>query len=229
MKKPAGCQRAGIFRRRYPVPNHDIIGAGQEPEPLKPSALFLLLLGTLAPVQLRAQVGGGIGGTPTAGIGGQTSTQAKPSLANGGSRSDTSKAVYVSGRVVTEDGSPLTQNVSMERLSGGSEKLCLRGLERAIQFSLGRHQHRGCRCRGRGLGSVWPIGRGRIRWFAIRGRGQSPGQRSPRESNDQLRPPREPGGIQVRRDRDVQSPDLGQSGRRHDCAPIASQAWKVRP
>src|SRR5579872_7271107 len=84
---------------------------------MKPMALFLL--GTLLAVPAAAQ---GMGGTsPTTGSGGQTSVQANPSLGSGGGARgpDTSRPVYISGKVVMEDGSPVMQNITIQRVCGG--------------------------------------------------------------------------------------------------------------
>ena len=92
---------------------------------MKNSALFLLL-GAIATVNLTAQVsGGGMGGTtPTTGGGGQTSVQANPNLGSGGGASgnDNSRPIYISGRVVIEDGSAFPQNVTIQRVCSGISK-----------------------------------------------------------------------------------------------------------
>jgi tetratricopeptide (TPR) repeat protein len=92
---------------------------------MKHSALFLLL-GTSATFTLTAQVsGGGMGGTtPTTGSGGQTSVQANPSLGSGGgTRSvDASRPIYMSGRVLIEDGSPVPQSVTIQRVCSGMSR-----------------------------------------------------------------------------------------------------------
>lgn len=88
-------------------------------------AVRLLLLGTVGGAALVAQVGGGMGGTtPTTGAGGQTSTQANPSLGSGGGirGSDTSRPIYISGRVVMEDGAPILQNITIQRVCSGMSK-----------------------------------------------------------------------------------------------------------
>jgi tetratricopeptide (TPR) repeat protein len=76
---------------------------------MKHSALFIL---AVAAANLDAQ---GMGGTPTTGSGGQTSAQANPN------RSDASRAVNISGKVVVDDGSA-AQNISVERVCGGVSK-----------------------------------------------------------------------------------------------------------
>jgi tetratricopeptide (TPR) repeat protein len=92
---------------------------------MKNSALFLLL-GAIATVNLTAQVsGGGMGGTtPTTGGGGQTSVQANPNLGSGGGASgnDNSRPIYISGRVVIEDGSAFPQNITIQRVCSGISK-----------------------------------------------------------------------------------------------------------
>lgn len=93
---------------------------------MKDSALFLLL-GAVASVNLMAQVGGtgGMGGTtPTTGGGGQTSVQANPNLGSGGGArgADMSRPIYISGKVVIEDGSPVPQNVTIQRVCSGISK-----------------------------------------------------------------------------------------------------------
>ena len=92
---------------------------------MKNLALFLLL-GAIATVNLTAQVsGGGMGGTtPTTGGGGQTSVQANPNLGSGGGASgnDNSRPIYISGRVVIEDGSAFPQNVTIQRVCSGISK-----------------------------------------------------------------------------------------------------------
>jgi TolA-binding protein len=86
---------------------------------MKNSTRFLLL-GALATAHLTAQMGG----TPTTGSGGQTSVQANPNLGSGGGAmgSNTSRPIYISGKVVIEDGSAVPQNVTIERVCGGINK-----------------------------------------------------------------------------------------------------------
>jgi tetratricopeptide (TPR) repeat protein len=88
---------------------------------MKHSALFLLL-GAVAAANLAAQ---GMGGTtPTTGGGGQTSVQANPSLGSGGGAKgmDTSRPIYISGKVVIEDGSPAMPNITIQRVCSGISK-----------------------------------------------------------------------------------------------------------
>ena len=87
---------------------------------MKHWALFLLL-GAIATANLMAQV---MGGTPTTGSGGQTSVQANPNLGSGGGAlgPNTASPVYVSGKVVMEDGSPVAPNVTIERVCSGMSK-----------------------------------------------------------------------------------------------------------
>jgi len=82
----------------------------------------LLLLGAMANLPVAAQVMGGT--TPTTGSGGQTSVQANPNLGSGGGArgTDVSRAIYISGRVVKEDGSAVLQNVTIERVCSGMTK-----------------------------------------------------------------------------------------------------------
>ncbi len=88
--------------------------------------MLFLLLGAIASVNLAAQVsGGGMGGTtPTTGSGGQTSVQANPSLGSGGGTrgTDLSRPVYISGSVAMEDGSPVAQNLTIQRVCSGISK-----------------------------------------------------------------------------------------------------------
>ncbi len=77
-------------------------------------AAFVVLLGAMAGVNLFAQ-GGMEGGTPTPGSGTQ-SVQANPR----GIQSP--NPVYLSGKVVAEDGAPVTQNATIERVCGGMSK-----------------------------------------------------------------------------------------------------------
>src|ERR1700685_3923365 len=86
-----------------------------------------VLLLVLATGSLTAQVGGtgGMGGTtPTTGSGGQTSVQANPNLGSGGGAmgTNTSRPIYISGKVVMEDGSPVSPNVTIERVCSGMSK-----------------------------------------------------------------------------------------------------------
>ncbi len=78
-------------------------------------APLLLLLAALTGARLIAQVGGMGGTTPTPGTGTQ-SVQANP---RGG---DSSRPVYISGKVAVEDGSAIAQNVTIERICGGISK-----------------------------------------------------------------------------------------------------------
>ncbi len=78
----------------------------------------VLLLGTMATMPAAAQTMGGT--SPTTGSGGQTSVQANPSLGAGGGRGpDTSRPVYISGKVAMEDGSPVLPNITIQRVCGG--------------------------------------------------------------------------------------------------------------
>lgn len=79
----------------------------------------LLLLGIIAAALLTAQVAT----TPTTGNGGQTSVQANPTLGSGGGgrSADAGRPFYFAGKVVL-DGSPVTQNVAIERVCGGIAK-----------------------------------------------------------------------------------------------------------
>jgi tetratricopeptide (TPR) repeat protein len=86
---------------------------------MKNSARFLLLA-AVAAVPLAAQMGG----TPTTGSGGQTSVQANPSLGSGGGAlgANTARPIYISGKVVIEDGAAVSPNVAIERICGGIPK-----------------------------------------------------------------------------------------------------------
>jgi tetratricopeptide (TPR) repeat protein len=88
---------------------------------MKPSALLLLLCAFAAP-QLLAQMGTGT--TPTTGNGGQTSIQANPANGSGGSTKplDTSQPLYISGKVVMQDGSAVPQNMTIQRVCSGIAK-----------------------------------------------------------------------------------------------------------
>ena len=83
---------------------------------MKNSARFLLLA-AVAAIPLTAQMGG----TPTTGSGGQTSVQANPGLGSGGGAlgANTARPIYISGKVVIEDGSAVPPNVAIERICGG--------------------------------------------------------------------------------------------------------------
>ncbi len=86
---------------------------------MKNPVLFLLL-GAIAAAHLAAQ---GMG-TPTTGNGGQTSVQANPNLGSGGGARgvDISRPLNISGRVVMEDGSPILQDISIQRVCSGMAK-----------------------------------------------------------------------------------------------------------
>jgi tetratricopeptide (TPR) repeat protein len=86
---------------------------------MKNSVQFLLL-GAIATANLMAQMGG----TPTTGSGGQTSVQANPNLGSGGGAmgANTSRPIYISGKVIIEDGSTVPQNVTIERVCSGIAK-----------------------------------------------------------------------------------------------------------
>ena len=87
---------------------------------MKDSALCLLL-GAITTVNLTAQVMSGT--TPTTGSGGQTSVQANPSLGSGGGgpATNTSRPIYISGKVALPDGAAVLQ-VAIERVCGGMAK-----------------------------------------------------------------------------------------------------------
>lgn len=78
---------------------------------MKVSALFLL---AITAVSVDAQ---GIGGTPTTSTGGQTSSRA---ASNRGA--DTTRAINISGKVVTDDGAAAVQNLTIERVCSGISK-----------------------------------------------------------------------------------------------------------
>jgi tetratricopeptide (TPR) repeat protein len=81
---------------------------------VKSAALVILLAGNLA-----AQTGSGMGGnTPTVSNAGQTNPQANPGLVSGlGTR-----PIYISGKVVMQDGSPVPQAVTIQRVCSGIAK-----------------------------------------------------------------------------------------------------------
>jgi Tfp pilus assembly protein PilF len=79
---------------------------------MKPAALILLLCAPAA-----AQ----IIGTPTTNNGGQGSVQANPSIGNN-KPIDISHSVYISGKVVMEDGTPVPQSVTIQRVCSGLAK-----------------------------------------------------------------------------------------------------------
>jgi Tfp pilus assembly protein PilF len=85
---------------------------------MKPAGLILLLCASAAV----AQVGGGT--TPTTGNGGQTSIQANPNIGSGGITKpvDNTRAIYISGKVVMQDGSSVPQNVTIQRVCSGIAK-----------------------------------------------------------------------------------------------------------
>jgi tetratricopeptide (TPR) repeat protein len=64
------------------------------------------------------------GTTPTTGSGGQTSVQANPNLGSGGGgrANDISRPVYISGKVLMQDGSVAPQNITIERVCSGMSK-----------------------------------------------------------------------------------------------------------
>jgi tetratricopeptide (TPR) repeat protein len=84
------------------------------------SALILLFCASAA-FPVMAQV---MGGTPTTGNGGQTSVQANPAIGSGGNTRpiDTARAIYISGKVVMQDGSAVPQNVTIQRVCSGLAK-----------------------------------------------------------------------------------------------------------
>ena len=89
------------------------------------SALFLIV-GAISAVSFAGQAGaaGGPGGTtPTAGNSGEISAQPTQGLGSGGARGvDVSRPIYISGKVVIEDGSPPPENVTIERVCSGISK-----------------------------------------------------------------------------------------------------------
>src|SRR5215469_6754202 len=88
------------------------------------NSVRFLLLAIVADIPLGAQVGGGMGTTPTTGAGGQTSIQAIPNAGSGGGAmgADVARPIYISGKVVMEDGSATPQNVAIERVCSGVSK-----------------------------------------------------------------------------------------------------------
>src|ERR1700722_770446 len=85
---------------------------------MNPARFFLL--GAIATAGLSAQVMG----SPTTGSGGQTSVQANPGLGSGGGAmgANTSRPIYISGKVVMQDSSAVPPNVTIERVCGGLPK-----------------------------------------------------------------------------------------------------------
>ncbi len=87
---------------------------------MKSSARFLLL-GATAVLHIAAQVSGGA--TPTTGGGGQAGGQANLGLGSGGGiRSDTSRPIYITGKVVMQDGSEVLPNITIQRVCSGISK-----------------------------------------------------------------------------------------------------------
>jgi tetratricopeptide (TPR) repeat protein len=86
---------------------------------MKNSARFVVLA-AVATIPLAAQMGG----TPTTGSGGQTSVQANPGLGSGGGAlgANTARPIYISGKVMIEDGAAISPNVAIERICGGIPK-----------------------------------------------------------------------------------------------------------
>jgi tetratricopeptide (TPR) repeat protein len=78
-----------------------------------------VLLGGMLTADGRAQVG--IGATPTTGNASQASTQTNPSLA-GDKSSDGGRPIYISGKVVMQDGSQVPQGVAIQRICSGVVK-----------------------------------------------------------------------------------------------------------
>jgi Tfp pilus assembly protein PilF len=62
-----------------------------------------------------------MGGTPTTNNGGQGSVQANPSIGNN-KPIDISHSIYISGKVVMEDGTPVPQSVTIQRVCSGMAK-----------------------------------------------------------------------------------------------------------
>lgn len=78
----------------------------------------------LAAAMATAPVAAQVATTPTPGSGGQTSVQANPGLGAGGEAigADVSRPVYLSGKIVIDDGSPVPPNITVERVCGGIAK-----------------------------------------------------------------------------------------------------------
>ena len=83
-------------------------------------ALLLMAL-VFAAFNLAGQAGGIGGTTPTAGNGG-TSAQANPGSGGGLRGSDFSRTMYISGKVLMEDGSSVPEDTIIERLCSGMAK-----------------------------------------------------------------------------------------------------------
>ncbi|HEY3840153.1 MAG TPA: tetratricopeptide repeat protein [Bryobacteraceae bacterium] len=93
---------------------------------MRNSALFFIACAVTV-VSLPAQIagtGGMAGTTPTTGNGGQTSVQANPGLGSGGGASgmDLSRPIYLSGKIMMQDGSAVPENVTIERVCSGISK-----------------------------------------------------------------------------------------------------------
>jgi Tfp pilus assembly protein PilF len=76
----------------------------------------------MAPLVLFAQMGGGT--TPTTSNSGQNNVQSNPNVGVGGNAKplDAAHAIYISGKVVMQDGSPVPQNVTIQRICSGIAK-----------------------------------------------------------------------------------------------------------
>ncbi len=172
-------------------------------------ALFLLLIAVTA-VPLTAQVGG----TPTTGSGGQTSIQANPSLGSGGGAkgTDVSRPIYISGKVVMDDGSAVLQNITIERVcSGISKTVAYTDSNGRFNFRWGDGNMIVADASDAGSGRYSEFQLRRLRQFSIGRRRQCPGGRSIRQPDDELRSTGQRGGLFLRRNQPVQSPDCRQS------------------
>ena len=78
----------------------------------------------LFPVLSCLTVAAQVTSSPTTGSGGQTSVQANPGLGSGGGSlgPDRSRPVYLSGKVIIDDGSAVPPNINIERFCGGIAK-----------------------------------------------------------------------------------------------------------
>jgi tetratricopeptide (TPR) repeat protein len=81
---------------------------------------LVILLCAWAGVTFAAQMGS----TPTTSTGGQVNSQSNPNIGVGGDPKsiDPARSVYISGKVVMQDGSPVPQNVAIQRVCSGAAK-----------------------------------------------------------------------------------------------------------
>ena len=172
-------------------------------------ALFLLLIAVTA-VPLTAQVGG----TPTTGSGGQTSIQANPSLGSGGGAKGTDALAAHLYLRQSRDGRWLGSFAKYYHRASLQRDFQNGGIYRfqwTLQFPMGRRQHDRRRRIRRGLWSYSEFQLRRLRQFSIGRRRQCLSGRSIRQPDDELRSTGQRGGLFLRRNQPVQSPDCRQS------------------